>query len=115
MELLFQQFADSALIVQLDNGAFHTAKHLAVLDNIVLLFQPPYCPELNPIARVWQYLKHLLRWKLPCNLAELREALKEQLVRLTKATIASITRRASLLEAPSAAGILCIGITCCWN
>ncbi|QZZ23367.1 transposase [Leptothermofonsia sichuanensis E412] len=22
-----------------------------------MLFQPAYCPELNPIERLWQYLK----------------------------------------------------------
>ena len=106
LQLLSEQFADSVLIVQLDNGAFHKAKHLQVPDNIVLLFQPPYCPELNPIEQVWQYLKRRLRWQLPRNLDELREALKEQLLLLTKETLASITGRASILEALSVAGIL---------
>ncbi|PSP36194.1 MAG: hypothetical protein BRC57_02920 [Cyanobacteria bacterium QS_8_48_54] len=26
-----------------------------------LLFQPPYCPEVNPIERVWQELKRWLQ------------------------------------------------------
>ena len=106
LQLLSQQFADSILIVQLDNGAFHKAQHLQVPENIVLLFQPPYCPELNPIEQVWQYLKRRLRWKLPRNLEQLREDLKEQLLQLTKVTIASITGRDSILEALSVAGIL---------
>ncbi|WP_348246852.1 transposase [Leptolyngbya sp. GB1-A1] len=25
------------------------------------MFQPPHCPELNPIEQVWQYLKRRLR------------------------------------------------------
>lgn len=42
------QYADSLNILQVDNGAFHKAKDLCIPDNIILLFQPAYCPELNP-------------------------------------------------------------------
>ena len=41
----------------LDNGAFHKAKTLTVQDNIVLLFLPPYAPELNPAEKIWQWYK----------------------------------------------------------
>ncbi|MDY6900662.1 MAG: transposase, partial [Cyanobacteriota bacterium] len=32
-----------------------------IYKNVILLFQPPYCPEVNPIERVWQYIKY--RWR----------------------------------------------------
>jgi hypothetical protein len=32
-------------VIQLDNGRFHKVKQLKIPDNIILLFQPPYCPE----------------------------------------------------------------------
>ncbi len=105
LELVSKQFADTVLILQLDNGAFHKAKRLQVPDNIALLFQPPHCPELNPIEQVWQYLKRRLRWKLPRFLDELREALKEQLLLLSEETVASITGRDSILDALSVAAI----------
>lgn len=38
-------------IIQLDNGSFHTTPKLKVPENIILLFQPAHCPELNPIER----------------------------------------------------------------
>ena len=41
-------YADSLNILQVDNGLFHKAKRLRIPDNIILLFQPPYSPELNP-------------------------------------------------------------------
>ena len=41
-------YPDSLNILQVDNGAFHKAQDLVIPDNIILLFQPPYCPELNP-------------------------------------------------------------------
>ena len=48
-------------IIQLDNAPVHTADKLIIPDNVILLFQPPYCPELNPIERVWQYIKQKLK------------------------------------------------------
>jgi transposase len=33
------------------------AKALMVPDNITLLPLPPYSPELNPVERLWAYLK----------------------------------------------------------
>ena len=104
LNLIAQHFADDVLIVQLDNGAFHKAKRLQVPANLVLLFQPPHCPELNPIEQVWQYLKRRLRWQLPKNLEQLQQWMTQQLETLSPQTIASITGRASILEALSVAG-----------
>jgi len=43
--------------VILDNAAFHKAKKLIIPNNIVLIFLPPYSPELNPAERIWQAFK----------------------------------------------------------
>ncbi|WP_190798216.1 transposase, partial [Leptolyngbya sp. FACHB-541] len=91
--------------IQLDNGRFHKAKRLKVPDNIVLMFQPPHCPELNPIEQVWQYLKRRLRWSLPTTLDQLRQQVKEQLGALTPEVVASIVGRQSILDALSVAGL----------
>jgi len=40
-------YADSLNILQIDNGRFHKGKDLVVPENVILLFQPPYCPELK--------------------------------------------------------------------
>jgi hypothetical protein len=105
LNLVSQQFKDELLIIRLDNGSFHKAKRLQVPSNIILLFQPPHCPELNPIEQVWQYLKRRLRWSLPTTLDELRQQLRERLEALTPQVVASITARHSILDALSVAGI----------
>lgn len=105
LNLVSQQFHNELLIIQLDNGAFHKAKRLRVPENIILLFQPPHCPELNPIEQVWQYLKRRLRWSLPTTLDQLRQQLKERLEILTPEVVASITGRHSILAGLSVAGI----------
>jgi transposase len=50
--------------VQVDNGAFHKALDLRISENVILLFQLAYYPELNPIERLWQHLKKDLHWEL---------------------------------------------------
>ncbi len=104
LNLVSEKFAESMLIIQLDNGAFHKAKRLKVPENIILLFQPAHAPELNPIEQVWQYLKRRLRWLLPKNLDDLRAALYIEIEKLTQQIIASITGRQHILVALSVAG-----------
>jgi len=41
----------------LDNGSFHKSNALLIPENIVLVFLPPYSPELNPAEKVWWLLK----------------------------------------------------------
>ena len=48
-------------VLVLDNGRFHKAKKLIIPENIVLLFLPPYCPELNPAEKIWAKYKKIGR------------------------------------------------------
>jgi DDE superfamily endonuclease len=105
LELVSAKFAGELFIIQLDNGAFHKAKRLKVPNNLMLIFQPPYTPELNPIERVWQHLKRGLRWKLPHNLEELREMMKNRLEEMTVEVIDAIVGWDYILDALSVAGI----------
>jgi hypothetical protein len=53
LDELSNQNATEYKIVILDNGAFHKAKSLQIPENIVLVFLPPYSPELNPAENMW--------------------------------------------------------------
>ena len=48
---------DEHVAMVLDQAGWHGAKALAVPSNITLVPLPPYSPELNPVERVWLYLK----------------------------------------------------------
>lgn len=100
------RYPDSLNIVQVDNGRFHKAKKLRIPDNIILLFQPPYCPELNSIERLWEHLKRDLRWELFRDLNQLQTKVDELIAHLTAETVASITGYNFILEALSVANIL---------
>ncbi len=43
--------------MELDQAGWHGAEALRVPANITLVPLPPYSPELNPVERVWEYLK----------------------------------------------------------
>ena len=51
LELLAADLGDDVAVVQLDQGSFHRAKLLDYPENIIPIFQPSHCPELNPIER----------------------------------------------------------------
>jgi transposase len=47
--------AHAALV--LDGAGWHGARGLVVPANVTLVPLPPYSPELNPVERVWLYLR----------------------------------------------------------
>lgn len=72
---------------------------------IVLLFQPPHSPELNPIERLWEYLKGQLKWEIFKDLKHLQLRVSELLKNLGLDVITSLTGWAYILDALSVAGI----------
>ena len=101
LEKFQKENAEKIHIIQLDNASIHicvavsfrTAKKLRIPENVILLFQlpthlelnskwkavvhsaPSYCPEVNPIERVWQYIKYHLRSLWFINLDDVKEKL----------------------------------------
>jgi hypothetical protein len=48
---------DEHVVMILDQAGWHGSNDLAVPANITLVPLPSYSPELNPVERVWLYLK----------------------------------------------------------
>ena len=58
LELVSEEITDQAHgILVMDRATWHTTKQLKIPKNITIIFLPPYCPELNPIEQVWDYLR----------------------------------------------------------
>lgn len=49
------------IVLVLDNAAIHRAKAVSAFvdaaERLSLMYLPPYSPELNPIEKVWAYVK----------------------------------------------------------
>jgi hypothetical protein len=94
-------YPDSLNLLQVDNGRFHTGKDLMVPEHIIWVFQPPYCPELNPIERLWEHLKPDLKWASFKTLEQLQAKVDQLLSQITPQEIASLTGYPFILNALS--------------
>lgn len=50
-------FSEYFLVIQLDQAGWHHAKELVIPDNIRLIPQPAYSPELNPVEHIWEEIR----------------------------------------------------------
>jgi transposase len=58
LEMLGRQVGpERHVILILDRAGWHRAGNLKVPENITLHHLPPYSPELNPIERLWLWIK----------------------------------------------------------
>jgi transposase len=103
----FQQFIDAlslqlgediALIHMAQAGAHITAE-LSWPENLIPVCQPSHSPELNPIERVWEYIKQQLVGEVFTTLDQLRERLKQVLEKITPEQISSLSSYKFILEA----------------
>ena len=74
-EISSQVAPEAHAVVILDGAGWHRSQGLVVPDNITLLELPPYSPELNPVERVWHYLRsHWLANSVFRSLADVMDA-----------------------------------------
>jgi transposase len=97
-----QAYPDSLNILLVDKSGGHTAQRLKLPDNVRLVFLPPYCPELNPIERLWRDLKDDLAWQQFSDGALQREAVADLLRSYDVPTIQSLTGYTYLVDAINA-------------
>ena len=57
LEHVSQTFSTHFVVMQVDQADWHSAKDLVIPENIRLIPQPAYSPELNPVEHVWEELR----------------------------------------------------------
>jgi putative transposase len=98
-------FPGSLNLPLLDNSGAHTAQRLMLPANVRLVFLPPYCPELNPIARVRRDRKDALAWLHFPNLDAPQGYIAQLLRGYQAATLQALTGYTYLVDAVHALGI----------
>lgn len=78
-------------IIIIDNAAFHSTKGIILPQNIVLMPIPPYCPELNPAEKVWQWMKDKIAMKIYDTLDILENKMDKLINTLEGELVKSIT------------------------
>ncbi|PHM06109.1 transposase [Nostoc sp. 'Peltigera malacea cyanobiont' DB3992] len=72
LDWLSQQLGSDYAILQIDQAPAHVSYAINWPENIIPLLQPPHSPELNPIERLWQFLKKSLKNELFSSIQNLR-------------------------------------------
>ena len=54
---LQEYFAGKKIYLIMDGAGWHKSKELKKFENIEIIIQPPYSPELNPVEKLWEWLK----------------------------------------------------------
>jgi transposase len=84
-------------VLILDQAGWHGGRALRVPENVTLLPLPPYSPELNPVERVWLYLRERF---LSHRVLDGYEAVLDAACRAWNALVAETGRLASLTAYP---------------
>ena len=78
-----EDFTDYFVIMLIDRAGWHMSKKLCVPENIRLIPQPPYSPELNPVEHVWEHIREKASPnKAFTSLDQLQETLCQHLKKL---------------------------------
>jgi hypothetical protein len=96
---LSAQLGSTVAVMQLDRAPAHRARSIEWPENIIPIFQPPHCPELNPIERLWQFLKGLWKGENFPSLDALSERVSQELEQLSAQQVQSLTSFDFILDA----------------
>lgn len=105
LELFASKYPLDLHLIKVENGGFYNSLNLRIPENVILLFQPAYSPKVNPIERLWGYIKEQLKWLRFEQIEELRAAVQKELEKLTNEVIASLTGYPFILNAIFVAGL----------
>lgn len=76
------------ILLVMDGAGWHKSKNLLVPHNIEIVFLPPYSPELNPVEKLWQYIKsHTIKNKIYETIDQLESAVCEFILKLNPASV----------------------------
>ena len=88
---LSKEYPADKIALIMDGAGWHKSKALAIPSNIVIFHLPPYSPELNPVERLWLYIKsHTLANKIYESLEDLEIVICEFMKGLQNEVVKSI-------------------------
>ena len=88
LEQMSQYLGPREAFLVMDCASWHKSKSLKVPKNIEIIYLSPYSPELNPVERLWLYVKqNILRNKIYDTIALLESALCKFITSLATSTI----------------------------
>jgi transposase len=78
-------------ILVLDQAGWHKSSNLNIPQNIKIIYLSPYSPELNPVEKLWQFIKdNILKNTIYDTLNDLEEKLCDFINSITTKQILSV-------------------------
>lgn len=57
LEQVSKDFIGSFVVMQVDGASWHHSQKVCIPENIRLIFQPPYSPQVNPTEHLWEEIR----------------------------------------------------------
>lgn len=97
MNIFLKEFAKvnqgKKIAIIMDGAGWHKSDKLIFPKNIRIIIQPSYSPELNPIEKLWQYIKnHTIKNRVYKTLCELENKVCKFVSTLTPEIIKSVCK-----------------------
>ncbi|WP_041641988.1 transposase [Trichormus azollae] len=99
LDVLSQELGSDMALMQMDQASAHQALALSCPKNIIPIFQPSHSPQLNPMERLWQFIKRQFKGESFSHLDQLRQGVQHELAQLSSEVISSLTSYDFILEA----------------
>ncbi|WP_410542987.1 IS630-like element ISWpi10 family transposase [Wolbachia endosymbiont of Tetranychus urticae] len=99
LEQMSKDLGTKKAFLVMDCAGWHRSKSLKIQKNITIIYLPPYSPELNPVERLWQYIKHnTLRNRVYDTIGLLEDVLCNFIVSISSATIKRVCNVSYLFD-----------------
>lgn len=86
-----RNYPNEQILLVMDGAGWHKSKKLEVPHNIKIVYLPPYSPELNPVERLWAYVKsRTIRNKVYTTLAALQKVVGNFINALSQELVSSL-------------------------
>lgn len=93
LEELGKFLGERKAIIVMDGAGWHKSKALVIPSNITITFLPPYSPELNPVERLWKFIKdNTIKNKIFNNLDDLEQAIANFINTVMPNVVASVCK-----------------------
>jgi transposase len=91
LEEIARQYKNKPMTIVMDGAGWHKSKELAIPSSIEIIYLPPYSPELNPVERLWLYLKqNTIKNKIYDTLSDLEKMISNFILTLKQSIIKDI-------------------------
>jgi transposase len=94
-----EAYAENKILLIMDRAGYHRAKNLKAPSNISIEYLPPYSPDLNPVEKLWSWLRrHITKNRLFQSLDHLEEELFCEINSLTNSLLSTLCRCSYLMQ-----------------